>query len=638
MGAGAGWQRNRWQRNNSADLSFPCHPFLCQKSPTTAKFAMVTAIAARKKLKHHSGIKPLPQRTANPEALSCILPPHNPLASLRRRAHKRRLVLLAAAPVADANNAQRTTFNERTVSQPPGDPHSSVERSALNVERSAPGAVFLSYASQDAKEATRICETLRAGGVEVWFDVDALVGGDSWDRNIRGQIGTCALFLPVISGNTQARQEGYFRLEWKLAEDRSHLMAKGKPFIVPVTVDATTERGAHVPDAFLAVQWTRFGSADSLNAFCERVQKLLAGPEAAGGPEAVGGASRPDILAESRHKAAPTANSPSRPWLAPAILGHAAIIVLALWRSWTTPSAPTKSAPSASSPAAQPPTDLASTAGSAKVDAKSVAVLPFANLSTEKDNEFFTDGVHDDVITNLQKIRDLKVISRTSVLAYRDAAARNLKKIADDLGVATVVEGNVRRVGKQVRVNAKLIVARTEESLWADSLTGDANDIFALQATIAEKIAAALKATLTSGERTLIARRPTQNQEAYDLYSRARLMEEAIGPAEGRESYESIIALHEQAVAKDPGFALAFAALSVVHGKMYWFGAIDPTPERRARAKRRWARRGGLPRTGRKRARRWARLPTSAITTGGLPSRNTPSRNRACRTTRNYNT
>src|SRR5437868_3858094 len=116
-------------------------------------------------------------------------------------------------------------------------------------------AVFLSYASQDSEAAKRICDALRAAGVEVWFDQSELVGGDAWDGKIRSQIGACALFVPLISANTQARQEGYFRLEWKLAEDRSHLMAKGKPFIVPVTVDGTTERDAHVPDSFLAVQW-----------------------------------------------------------------------------------------------------------------------------------------------------------------------------------------------------------------------------------------------------------------------------------------------------------------------------------------------------------------------------------------------
>src|SRR5471032_900863 len=139
-------------------------------------------------------------------------------------------------------------------------------------------AVFLSYASQDAEAAKRICEALRAGGVEVWFDQNELVGGDAWDAKIRGQIGSCALFVPLISANTQARQEGYFRLEWKLAEDRSHLMAKGKAFIVPVSVDGTSERGALVPDAFTAVQWTKLPGGETSPGFVARVQKLLGWP------------------------------------------------------------------------------------------------------------------------------------------------------------------------------------------------------------------------------------------------------------------------------------------------------------------------------------------------------------------------
>src|SRR3954464_935431 len=114
-------------------------------------------------------------------------------------------------------------------------------------------AVFLSYASQDAEAARRICEALRATGIEVWFDQSELRGGDAWDTKIRKQIKECALFLPVISANTQARREGYFRLEWRLADQRTHLMGKTAAFIVPVCVDQTRDRDADVPDSFLQV-------------------------------------------------------------------------------------------------------------------------------------------------------------------------------------------------------------------------------------------------------------------------------------------------------------------------------------------------------------------------------------------------
>jgi tetratricopeptide (TPR) repeat protein len=188
------------------------------------------------------------------------------------------------------------------------------------------GAVFLSYASQDAEAARRICDALRATGIVVWFDQSELRGGDAWDQSIRKQIKNCSLFVPVISKHTQTRLEGYFRLEWKLAEDRSHLMAKGKPFIVPVTVDATSDNEAHVPDAFMAVQWTRLPAGETPAVFCERVEQLLRSPGAETG----------------RREPAPgstirTSNpsKPSRPWLVPAFACLIACTVLATWHPWS---------------------------------------------------------------------------------------------------------------------------------------------------------------------------------------------------------------------------------------------------------------------------------------------------------------
>src|SRR4249920_3165270 len=146
-------------------------------------------------------------------------------------------------------------------------------------------AVFLSYASQDTESAKRICDALRAAGVEVWFDQSELVGGDAWDQKIRKQIKDCALLIPIISAATQARTEGYFRLEWRLADQRTHLMAKGRPFLLPVVIDDTGDADAHVPDSFTEVQWTRLrqgygGQAlddARVAAFVARVKKLLSG-------------------------------------------------------------------------------------------------------------------------------------------------------------------------------------------------------------------------------------------------------------------------------------------------------------------------------------------------------------------------
>ncbi len=138
-------------------------------------------------------------------------------------------------------------------------------------------AVFLSYASQDAPAVERIAEALRAAGVEVWFDKNELVGGDAWDQKIRRQIKECALFVPVISANTNARAEGYFRLEWKLAVDRSHLMADDAPFLFPVVIDETSDAAARVPDRFREVQWTRLNVKDTPETLAKRVTKLLGG-------------------------------------------------------------------------------------------------------------------------------------------------------------------------------------------------------------------------------------------------------------------------------------------------------------------------------------------------------------------------
>lgn len=449
------------------------------------------------------------------------------------------------------------------------------------------GGVFLSYAREDADAARRIAEALRGFGVEVWFDQSELRGGDQWDARIRGQIKTCALFVPIISATTQARDEAYFRLEWKLADDRSQLMAPGKRFIVPVVIDGTPETGAVVPESFARAQWTRLEAGEPTPGFIDQVKHLLEG---------------------SRHKPALKPNLPRPPTLPPELKQAAQAKATAL----AAPFPPKKSV----SPAAlaialgsvavsvglvffvtmrkQPdvpaiasgpgPSHSPSPSTPLKAPGKSIAVLPFANMSADKDNAFLADGIHEDVLTSLAKIRDLKVISRTSVLAYRDTASRNLRKIAEDLGVAVVLEGSVRRVGDKVRVTAQLIDAQTDAHLWAETYDGDAADVFALQAKLAQQIAGALQATLTPGERSLIERRPTQDPQAYEFYQRGKLLKQGLSANSVRSEYEAILALYEQALARDPNLALAHCDLVFVHGVMYWFGAVDPTPERRAKA------------------------------------------------------
>ena len=159
-------------------------------------------------------------------------------------------------------------------------------------------AVFLSYASQDAEAARRICDALRAAGVEVWFDQSELRGGDTWDHKIRKQIKECALFVPIISANTNSRPEGYFRLEWKLAVDRSHLLADDHPFLFPVVIDDTAEPSARVPEKFRDVQWTRLNVKDTPETLAVRVGKLLD----RGAPEERGERQEYDGRGAGRHR------------------------------------------------------------------------------------------------------------------------------------------------------------------------------------------------------------------------------------------------------------------------------------------------------------------------------------------------
>ncbi len=435
------------------------------------------------------------------------------------------------------------------------------------MEASASKAVFLSYASQDVESARRIAEALRTFGVEVWFDQAELRGGEAWDQKIRKQIHESALFLPLISSTTQERGEGYFRREWKLAVERTADMAGGVPFIVPVAIDDTRESDAIVPEQFLHVQWTRLPGALPSPQFIEQVERLLALPHKpvlkAGPPGAAGRSSGVSLPVKR--------GGFTWLWLALAATAVVGAVIAIMVFS--------KTASPGESPKVARKSRLASV-----VDAKSIAVLPFANMSPDPENAFFADGMQEDVITCLAKVRDLKVISRTSVLVYRDATARNLRTIAAELGVATVLEGSVRRAGGRVKVTAQLIDARTDQHLWAETYERDLTDVFTIQSSIAQEIAVALKATMTQTERALIERRPTQNQAAYDLYLQAGLLP-AGTRLSNRARYDQKIALYEQAVALDPSFALAYAQLCIEHSQMYWFGSIDPFPERKSLAR-----------------------------------------------------
>ncbi len=226
---------------------------------------------------------------------------------------------------------------------------------------------------------------------------------------------------------------------------------------------------------------------------------------------------------------------------------------------------------------------LPASAASAAFPEKSIAVLPFENLSEEKANAFFTDGVQDEILTDLAKIADLKVISRTSVMQYKTGVARNLREIAQQLGVAHLVEGSVQRVSNRVRVNAQLIDARNDAHLWAQTYDRDLADVFAIQSEVAKAIADQLQAKLSPSEKSAIEQRPTSDVAAFELYSRAKDLILNTGfSAMASQNLRSGIDLLDQALARDASFFAAQCQLAYAHDTLY--GLNEHTPERRALA------------------------------------------------------
>jgi TolB-like protein/Flp pilus assembly protein TadD len=392
-------------------------------------------------------------------------------------------------------------------------------------------AVFLSYASQDAEAAQRICEVLRAAGIEVWFDQSELRGGDAWDRQIREQIHGCALFIPIISLHSEARDEGYFRREWKLAVERTHDMDERKAFLVPVVIDATSERGAHVPEKFCEFQWARLPDGETPPAFVERVRRLLS-PQSAPAPDSARSA------ASAVATAAPGARGLSRRRTRVVYGAIAAAVLLALGYfglervNRLKPSIP----------------------GTA-----SIAVLPLANESGEAGQQYFSDGISEDLITALTQFRGLKVIGRTSAFQFRDTK-EDSRSIGAKLGVAHLLEGSVQRAGEMVRVSAQLIDTTDGSTQWSERYDRPYKDLFALQDEITHAVVGALRAKLLPGEHAAEQsdRPPGGSLEAYSALLQGRFYSSRHAVADYRQAIE----YYTQATQLDPRYALAWSNLS----------------------------------------------------------------------------
>ncbi|MEE9190078.1 MAG: protein kinase, partial [Candidatus Neomarinimicrobiota bacterium] len=214
-------------------------------------------------------------------------------------------------------------------------------------------------------------------------------------------------------------------------------------------------------------------------------------------------------------------------------------------------------------------------------DGKSIAILPFKVIGDSKEDEYFSDGMHDDILTQVAKIHDLKVVSRTSVMRYKDTD-KSMREIAQELGVGTILEGSVRRAGEKVRIVAQLINAKTDEHLWAETYDRDYADIFAVQTDVAENIATALKATLSPEEISSIRSKPTENMEAYDYYLKGKYYWDTKTDREGNMMAAELL---EKAVELDPSFTLAHALLAKVDFTLYKNISWDHTPERLEKGK-----------------------------------------------------
>jgi TolB-like protein/Flp pilus assembly protein TadD len=402
-------------------------------------------------------------------------------------------------------------------------------------------AVFLSYASQDAEAAQKICEALRAAGIEVFLDQSELRGGDAWDQKIRHEIHDCALFIPMVSQHTQERLEGYFRHEWNLAIERTHHMAQQKPFLVPVVVDGTRDQEAFVPDAFKAVQWTRLPGGETPPAFVERIKRLLS--PALSPLSAVSGAT-------------PAIREPVRPSRRskPVLLAAVALVVLAALayflahKFWIANHAPPETAARAGAPSAAfaPPPH-------------SIAVLPFVNMSGDPSQRYFSDGLTEELLNSLSHINDLQVAARTSSFSF-EGEHPDIATVAHKLNVASILEGSVRRSGQTIRVTAQLNNAVTGFHVWSQTYDRDLGDVLKLQTEIATAVATALRVTLLGDVSARIELGGTRNPDAFDAYLRGS---KAYSTQHNPNDLRSAAAAYSEAIRLDSNFALAFAGRSM---------------------------------------------------------------------------
>jgi TolB-like protein/Tfp pilus assembly protein PilF len=427
-----------------------------------------------------------------------------------------------------------------------------------------PRAVFISYSSDDVEAAQRIATALRDSGIEVWFDRSELRGGDAWDQNIRRQIKECTLFLPIISHTTERRPEGYFRLEWRLADNRTHHMGRTKSFLVPVCISKEVNQSfADVPDSFLAVHWTLLPGGEPNQGFVDNVKSLLSGP-----PAGDAGRSRPAFPVGSRAPAGPaehpaTPAPAASPWRRRLLVGGAVLAVVAGLAAFGF---------------------VKFMRGRIDVAKTTIAVLPFKdNSDTVGAGLPFANGLQDAIIRKLPLITDFSVRPQVSVAQYRDNP-KLPQEIAREQSALYIVDGTVTRVDDNAQVSVSLISAATNGTIWSKLYPPvDLKDFLGIQASMANSISEALKTELTKQEKSLQAEKPAGNVNAYGVYQGVF---EAFGsdrmtPAGLKAATGKL----EAAVDAAPDFAAAWGLLGAVQSMMVAHG-FDTTEERIINARR----------------------------------------------------
>jgi TolB-like protein len=408
--------------------------------------------------------------------------------------------------------------------------------------------VFISHSSKDRAIADMVCKRLESDGIKCWIAPRDIQAGSDWTEGIIQGIDSCRVFVLVFSANANVSEH----VRREVAKAFTLGLA-----VIPFRIE-NAEPGGSLAYFLGTVHWLNAISPPlhrHLEALTERTKQLLLDD---------GRSSDPAIEVTGRRKFLSGFPTPSKriQWITTAILAGAAIAIGSWWLNQRQRN-PIR-----------------------EVSAKSIAVLPFENIGANRDDSYFADGVHDEILNDLAKVAQLKVISRTSVMQYRADAKRDLRQIASALGVINVLEGTVRRDGNHVRVSAQLVDARNANMIWADSFDRDLTDIFAIQGEVAQTIAKKLAATLSPEEKKSIEAKLTDNLEAYDLYLRAKKSIDSAIPSLFIGNFEmtlhEAIDLLQRAVQLDPKFTRAYCEETEAQDLIYT--GYDPVPTRRALA------------------------------------------------------